>query len=208
MYWWLMSYVGIVVTVMVIVTVQNVFCLDAAAWASWVQAIGSIGAIVGAFIILNRQQEIEAAVRRQDDKRRYAARFKQVFLIAGDASEAVDQLAALLAPERFDDPGDVNVVRRKAVAKIHLVVRRIDQIALAVSGIIRAGEVDLDHVNLLWKLNSNLHAVTQMLAGVSNPFDELDADSMTEFDALVQDIKVIRFSAASISEALSREASD
>lgn len=43
--WWLICYVSAVVAAMVIATVQSVFCLDAAAWASWVQAIGSIAAI-------------------------------------------------------------------------------------------------------------------------------------------------------------------
>lgn len=53
--WWLICYVSAVFAVMVIATVQSVFCLDAGAWASWVQAFGSIGAILGAFWVASTQ---------------------------------------------------------------------------------------------------------------------------------------------------------
>lgn len=53
--WWLICYVCTVFIAMVIATVQAFLRLDAAAWASWVQAVGSIGAILGAFWVANRQ---------------------------------------------------------------------------------------------------------------------------------------------------------
>jgi hypothetical protein len=174
--------------------------------AAWLQAIGSVAAIIGAFVILNQQQVAEAALRRRDEKRKYAARFMQVLLLAGDAAEAFDHLAVLLSPEEFDDPDGEPGGRSKAIARVEHVARRVDGIAAAVAGIIRAGEVELDHVNLLWKLNRNLHDLGQMLAGISDPFDELDAVAMAKFDAMVSDVKTIRFAAASISAELEREA--
>ncbi|MFM0218242.1 hypothetical protein [Paraburkholderia caledonica] len=54
---WLWGYVLAVVAVGSIIVVQNVFELGKGDWAAWVQAIGSIGAIVGAFQVGRRQIE-------------------------------------------------------------------------------------------------------------------------------------------------------
>lgn len=53
--WWLICYVGAVITAMAIATVQNLYCLDASAWAAWVQAIGSMLAL-GAGLLYIRYQ--------------------------------------------------------------------------------------------------------------------------------------------------------
>ena len=54
--------------------------LDASAWASWVQGIGSIAAIAGAFMIANRQHLNERKLQREGQE---AARFQRVELISG-----------------------------------------------------------------------------------------------------------------------------
>lgn len=75
--WWLICYAGAVIAAMVVATVQTVFSLDAAAWASWVQAIGSIGAIVGAFILgrwqFAAQRQRELSERKQQEEAAVAA---------------------------------------------------------------------------------------------------------------------------------------
>lgn len=49
-----------------VVVVHTFFNLGAAEWASWVQAIGSIGAIIGAYLIARIQQKGADATRRQE----------------------------------------------------------------------------------------------------------------------------------------------
>ncbi|WP_454763317.1 hypothetical protein [Cupriavidus campinensis] len=72
MSYWLIGYAVAVAVWMIIATVQSVFCLDASAWASWVQAIGSVVALAIAIYVPWRQgkNSEELAQREADEQRR------------------------------------------------------------------------------------------------------------------------------------------
>lgn len=108
MHWWLVSYVGIVITGMVIATVQNFFCLDASGWASWVQAIGSIGAIAGAYALAVRQERIQSDRANAEERQALGTLAFSAAFLARDAATAVRQASRAIQGHKggsvFDHP--------------------------------------------------------------------------------------------------------
>lgn len=78
-------YVGVIVTIGTIFIVQNVWDLGKSDWAAWVQAIGSILAIVGAWLGIRYQLERVTKQRRD-----------AIIAIAGAANARADQVRGYL----------------------------------------------------------------------------------------------------------------
>ncbi|MBB5462916.1 hypothetical protein [Paraburkholderia sp. Cpub6] len=64
---WLLTYSGAVLAVGAIVVTQNLWDLSKSDWASWVQAVGAIAAIVGAIWISNSQYRREETRRASEE---------------------------------------------------------------------------------------------------------------------------------------------
>jgi hypothetical protein len=92
---WLWGYGGAVVILSAIIVVQNVWGLSKTDWAAWVQAIGSIGAILGAFYLGSRQAQWQA---RAED-RRIRAKYLSI------ANVAIGYVEVILDSARPDSGG-------------------------------------------------------------------------------------------------------
>ncbi|QYY30274.1 hypothetical protein K2O51_23165 [Cupriavidus pinatubonensis] len=108
MSFWLIGYVAIVGIAMAIATAQSIFCLDASAWASWVQAIGSIVGIGIAIYVPWRQQQNQIVERRRADlvhrlfmARRLQAVVSEVVLAAMHLHHDVQTFGAVGGPHGF-----------------------------------------------------------------------------------------------------------
>lgn len=81
-------------------------CMSKAEWSGWVQAFGSIAAIVGAFLIVSRQN---AAARQLEEKRRQQAETYRLkaFLGVVRAIEATARFSqeAIKKRKPIEDPG-------------------------------------------------------------------------------------------------------
>jgi hypothetical protein len=88
---WLWSYVVAVVAVGLNIVVQNGIGLSKSDWAAWVQAIGSIGAIIGAFEVGRRQVESSRRHAMEMDR---LARERKIGAIVAVAHHAVSQAKA------------------------------------------------------------------------------------------------------------------
>ncbi|VVE54132.1 hypothetical protein [Pandoraea terrigena] len=64
----LWAYCATVFAVGGVIAVRSVFCLSVSDWAAWVQAIGSIAAIMGAFAIANDQRKRDRDLRAESEQ--------------------------------------------------------------------------------------------------------------------------------------------
>ncbi|TSP10648.1 hypothetical protein [Cupriavidus campinensis] len=99
MSWWLICYVGAVSTALVIATVQNLLSLDASAWASWVQAVGSIGAIFGSVAIANRQMHV---ARQGDERKAGEELMAELFSYRAAVQAGFRQVERVMEAARYD----------------------------------------------------------------------------------------------------------
>src|SRR5258708_7288401 len=83
---WLWSYVVAVVAVGLNIVVQNGIGFSKSDWAAWVPAIGSIGAIIGAFEVGRRQVESSRRHAMEMDR---LARERKIGAIVAVAHHAV-----------------------------------------------------------------------------------------------------------------------
>ncbi|WP_186121450.1 hypothetical protein [Burkholderia gladioli] len=65
---WVWGYVSVVAIVELVVVAQNLWDLSRSDWASWVQAIGSIAAIFGAYLVGERQSNAALASVRESHR--------------------------------------------------------------------------------------------------------------------------------------------
>ncbi|MCX4156157.1 MULTISPECIES: hypothetical protein [Paraburkholderia] len=97
---WLWGYVGVVLFVGAITVVQNVWCLSKSDWASWVQALGSIAAILAAYWLASRQQRLaDRAAERERNRSRYRAA-NYAIAILEEATLAIGDFAVQLDLQR------------------------------------------------------------------------------------------------------------
>lgn len=92
MHKWLWSYCGTALVIGVVIAAENVWHLDKSDWASWVQAVGSIAAIIGAFMIGERQASAARKVSIQEIAYAEGKRLVQYAAIvsyAGDVAQDV-----------------------------------------------------------------------------------------------------------------------
>lgn len=94
---WLWGYVGIVLFVGAVTVAQNVWCLSKTDWAAWVQAIGSIAAIIAAYLLASRQQRMaDHDAKRERTRARYRAAcyaiaiLEEAMIAIGDFSMQID----------------------------------------------------------------------------------------------------------------------
>ncbi|VVD75181.1 hypothetical protein PCO31010_00840 [Pandoraea commovens] len=66
--WGLWVYCAAVFALGGVISAHSIFCLSTSDWAAWVQAIGSIAAILGAFAIANDQRKREVTLRVEAEK--------------------------------------------------------------------------------------------------------------------------------------------
>ncbi|KGW80023.1 hypothetical protein Y046_6007 [Burkholderia pseudomallei MSHR2990] len=83
-------------------------------------------------------------------------------------------------------------MRRRLSAKVIQTRRRIDDVSSSISDLVRSSQIQLGHVELLLRLQRNLHKVRESLAGIEDPFTDMYLD---EFDLvpLLTDVKYVRF---------------
>lgn len=199
-------YVAVAAAVVVTAAGSYVFVhfvdLDAGqnqAIAAWVQAIGSICAIAAGFAAVRYQLRANEVLSAQSEAHSFRGRFTQILLLAHEASEAVDDLKSMLSPLAFQEYlDDVPKEQDRQVAKLRQIVRRVEGIGDSVSDLIRSTDIDLEHVNLLLKLQGNLQNIGQSLVGVDNPFIDLHPSDI-DYDEVAADIQIIRFTAGLMS---------
>ncbi|MGF6692963.1 hypothetical protein M2318_003040 [Metapseudomonas resinovorans] len=85
------------VLVLAVVFIVSLFKLTASELASWVQAVGSIAAILGAFMISHRQLERQQ-IERERERRSKADAFYAVVENAAKYSESVRELVSVKRP--------------------------------------------------------------------------------------------------------------
>ncbi|MBW0450880.1 hypothetical protein [Paraburkholderia phenoliruptrix] len=78
---WLWSYCSAVLVVGAVIAVQNIWCLSKSDWASWVQAVGSIAAIIGAYIVGERQSRAAVESVREAHRITEASRQASMFAV-------------------------------------------------------------------------------------------------------------------------------
>lgn len=88
--------------VLFVITLKFGFSLKSSDVASWVQAIGSIAAIWGAFAIANRQSNTQALQRRKDEQARHDRAIAVVLLLAKNQKEQLRLLHSTLANAKRD----------------------------------------------------------------------------------------------------------
>jgi hypothetical protein len=82
---WLQGYVFAVIVAATITVVQNIWCLSKADWAAWVQAIGTIAAILSAYLIGARQSK-DARLQVEDGERRALRRKNDAYLAVAEVA--------------------------------------------------------------------------------------------------------------------------
>lgn len=90
---WLWGYVGVVALAGGITVAQNVWDLHAADWASWVQAVGSIGAILASVGVVQWQNRLS----RNAEDRAALIRHKNVLRAAAVVGDELCQLLAIIS---------------------------------------------------------------------------------------------------------------
>lgn len=174
--------------------------------AAWVQAVGSIGAILAGFWGVRHQLRVQEEAAKRAELRRFRGGFTQILLLAHEASDAVDKLKEMLGPLAFQEYADASSGERSRKAgQVQQLVHRIAGVGESVSDLIRSADTDLEHVNLLLRLQRSLQNIGQSLAGVRNPLSDLYPSDI-DYDAIALEIKGIRFSAGSISAKLETNA--
>lgn len=88
--WVLWTYSLLVAAIGGIVAAQAVFELKSSDWAAWVQAIGSIGAIIGAVIIANTQRRHESERLRKAEASEAVRLSEYVYVVCKDASGSLN----------------------------------------------------------------------------------------------------------------------
>jgi hypothetical protein len=61
-------------------------------WSGWAQTVGTIGAVGVAIYVPRRQNQDQAQLRRQDERREYVQRLYQVYLLASEQQSLVADL--------------------------------------------------------------------------------------------------------------------
>lgn len=164
--------------------------------ASWVQAVGSFGAIIGAAALLFLQLR-HSDSRLADDKRdERLALSRQLALLSSDACEMIDMLVALTSPadrrKHILDP----IYAARVPAWRERIGMRNDDLLRGVANVLRSGAIELPDLEPVWKLQKLLHEVGYILAGIRDPGRQLDGEARGRIDEIARELKTIRFRTA------------
>lgn len=182
---------------------------DGQTWAAWVQAIGSIGAIYGAFKVgSNQARAAERAARDLERDRHnarlngYAAVIVHLINMAKIAIRGFENESAKLPPDAVHFPGFANAWKSHIRDDLQVAIRAFDAIPVHELGSRQRIEIGFETRMFASQLDSLLeHAVQQMvnprpgmiiyekkamtvaLKDLSGVFDDLQQRSVNTFSA-------------------------
>ena len=136
-------------------------------WASWVQAFGSIGAIMGAFLIANSARRHEANQRKMAERDRAVEKGRVGYMLAKEAMRAFDEVSIKVRGHSDYEPFQPET-------------RRLNQIAGLLQDFITGDCPPEMATDLIWLQGQIAHA----LEHIEKLEDErlIEVDTIRDFD--------------------------